>query len=125
MTPLHLDERRLLADRLRWIYQQRTIDLDLAKEVCGKIDVFVHYLDELVALRRSQLGLQVKIEQARAALCEPDTSDAYYNLEGALIDIKRFIEKGEPTDEVCVRTIERVQAQIAAGCRALAQPEEI
>jgi hypothetical protein len=70
-----------------------------------------------------RLGAQIK--QARAALCEPDTSDAYYNLEGALIDIKRFIEKDEPTDEVCVRTIERVQAQIAAACRALAQPKEI
>lgn len=34
--------------------------------------------------------------------------DPYYNLEGALIDLRR-----QGADEVCIRTIERVQAQLA------------
>ncbi len=34
--------------------------------------------------------------------------DAYYELEGALIDLKRT-----GADPVCIRTIERVQAAIA------------
>jgi hypothetical protein len=96
-------------------------------DIYDEVKLRRNQVKELTAQRDALNGdvwrLGAQIEQARAALCEPDTSDAYYNLEGALIDIKRFIEKGEPTDEVCVRTIERVQAQIAAACRALAQPE--
>lgn len=36
------------------------------------------------------------------------SSDAYYELEGALIDLKRT-----NADEVCIRTVERVQKQIS------------
>jgi hypothetical protein len=50
------------------------------------------------------------IEQA---LFEPETLHARYNLEGALYDIKRLSEQGEPTDAVCIRTIERVCEQLA------------
>jgi len=35
--------------------------------------------------------------------------DPYYDLEGALIDLRR-----QGADEVCIRTIERVQEQLAA-----------
>ena len=57
----------------------------------------------------------------QAALFEPPESDASDNLEGALIDIKRYREAGEPADAVCVRTIERVQAQIEKVRDALVQ----
>jgi hypothetical protein len=50
--PIHQDEARLLVDRLRWIYNQRRIDLDLAGEVCNKhLQPIIHWLDEYVALR--------------------------------------------------------------------------
>ncbi|MBY0561528.1 hypothetical protein [Hyphomicrobium sp.] len=41
-------------------------------------------------------------------------SDAYYNLEGALIDLKRT-----KADPVCIKTIERVQKQIHQVSRIL------
>jgi hypothetical protein len=53
-------------------------------------------------------------EAIRAALFEPAEADAYDNLEGALIDIKRFSEQGKPTDSVCIRTILRVLTQLNA-----------
>lgn len=57
--------------------------------------------------------------RAYQALFEPPESDAYDNLTGALHDIKRHIEAGKPTDDVCVRTIERVLDQINAAYTAL------
>jgi hypothetical protein len=53
------------------------------------------------------------METARAALFEPDTSHARFNLEGALYDIERFSADGKPTDQVCIRTIKRVLEQLA------------
>lgn len=41
-------------------------------------------------------------------------SDAYYNLEGAILDLKRL-----KADAVCIRTIERVQQQILAVSKVL------
>jgi hypothetical protein len=58
-------------------------------------------------------------KEAYAALFEPDTAHAGDNLEGALYDIKRLSEAGKPTDEVCIRTIERVLKQLAAAEVAL------
>jgi hypothetical protein len=43
--PIHLDKRRLLADRLRWIYQQKDINLKLAAEVCNKLEEIIFHLD--------------------------------------------------------------------------------
>ena len=57
--------------------------------------------------------------RAYRSLFEPPESDAYDNLAGALYDIKRHIENGKPTDDVCVRTIERVLDQIDAAYTAL------
>jgi hypothetical protein len=47
-------------------------------------------------------------DELRNALFLPEESNATDNLEGALIDIKRFRELGIPTDQVCIDTIERV-----------------
>lgn len=66
------------------------------------------------------IGADVAARQARLAVGNPraavrdalgvDTSlDAYHNLDGALIDLRRM-----KADAVCVRTIERVLSQIAA-----------
>ena len=41
-------------------------------------------------------------------------SDAYYNLEGALIDLRR-----QGADKGCIRTIERVQQQLVAVSKVL------
>lgn len=60
------------------------------------------------------------VEAAYAALFKPDESDAIDNLTGALIDIKRFSEQGKPTDEVCIRTLERIEQQL---CKAHAELE--
>lgn len=51
-------------------------------------------------------------DKIREALFKPDIAHARYNLEGALQDIKRQRGMGLPTDEVCVRTIERVIVQL-------------
>jgi hypothetical protein len=42
-------------------------------------------------------------------------ADAYYNLEGALIDMRR---SGE-ADKVCINTVARVQKQISAVSKVL------
>lgn len=62
--------------------------------------------------------------RAYQALFEPPESDAYDNLTGALLDIKRHIEADRPTDDVCVRTIERVLDQLNAAYTALAPANE-
>jgi hypothetical protein len=61
-------------------------------------------------------GYVTRREQAQAALdCVRRVfdfggeNDAFYNLEGALDDLKR-----QGADPICIRTIERVQEQIAA-----------
>ena len=58
-------------------------------------------------------------DEIRAALFLPDESNATDNLEGALIDIKRFRELGIPTDQVCIRTIERVIRQLTRAEQVL------
>jgi hypothetical protein len=54
------------------------------------------------------------LDDIHKALFEPKESDAYDNLEGALIDIERLSEQGKPTDAVCIRTIRRVLTQLHA-----------
>lgn len=44
-----MKEYRLLADRLRWIYEQRSIDLPLAGEVLRRLPEIISGLDALVA----------------------------------------------------------------------------
>lgn len=58
---------------------------------------------------------QSPLDAVHAALFEPCEADAIDNLEGALIDIKRLSEQGKPTDQICIRTLERVQAQLLAA----------
>ncbi len=41
-------------------------------------------------------------------------ADAYYELEGAIIDLKRL-----KADAVCIKTVERVQQQILAVSKVL------
>jgi hypothetical protein len=54
---LHQNELRLLADRLRWLFQQRCLTLDMHKELGNSLQKIVHHLDELVELRaREQLN---------------------------------------------------------------------
>ena len=60
-----------------------------------------------------------KMREALEALTEPEESDAYDNLESALIDIKRLSANGKPTDHVCIRTIERVQDQILKATKIM------
>ena len=57
---------------------------------------------------------QQPLQAIRSALFEPDESDAYDNLEGALIDIERLSEQGKTADQVCIRTIRRVLTQLNA-----------
>ncbi len=54
----------------------------------------------------------INSDAVRQALFLPKESNATDNLEGALLDIKRMSEAGKPTDAVCIRTIERVIAQL-------------
>jgi DNA-binding NtrC family response regulator len=43
-------EIRLLADRLRWINDQRVISLAQAQEVCGRLGEIISFLDELTGV---------------------------------------------------------------------------
>ena len=67
--------------------------------------------------RREMMNLLGMDENGRGLVTVEDQNgtpvnmshDPYYNLEGALIDLRR-----QGADVVCIRTIERVQAQLAA-----------
>lgn len=52
MTPLHLDELHLFTDRLRWLYNERVLTLDMHKELGNSLGKIVHYLDELIQKRK-------------------------------------------------------------------------
>jgi len=53
----HQNEARLLADRLRWLNEQRVISLSQAQEICGKLGVIIYFLDQLAeAYARSPQG---------------------------------------------------------------------
>jgi hypothetical protein len=105
--PLHLDERRMLADRLRWIYQQKDINLTLAAEVCNKLEEIIFHLDagsgtppvsndgitramEVVAnMRQSEAGLfDAKHSGQRGC----DRSDALYD---AYVAIRALLPREE------------------------------
>jgi hypothetical protein len=43
-------EVRLLANRLRWINDQRVISLAQAQEVCRRLGEIIHFLDELAEI---------------------------------------------------------------------------
>ena len=51
--------------------------------------------------------------RGRRAATEPmgfgTSSDAYYNLEGVIIDLEH-----QKADKICIKTLKRVQSQIAA-----------
>lgn len=50
-----MTKEQALVDRLRWIYQQKIISLDLATEICDKhLYEIIHFLDELVALKTAK-----------------------------------------------------------------------
>jgi hypothetical protein len=59
------------------------------------------------------------VGDVQKALAFNTESDAIDNLEGALIDIKRLSEQGKPTDAVCIRTLERIMAQLVTVHAAL------
>jgi hypothetical protein len=71
-----------------------------------EIAALKHDIERHVAICARQAD---QIEQIRKALLPDDeVRDPYYNLEGVLHDLRR-----QNADPVCIRTIERVQEQIA------------
>jgi hypothetical protein len=79
-----------------------------------EIAALKHDIERHVAICARQAD---QIEQIRKALLPDDevrddnvsvSSEPYYNLEGVLHDLRR-----QNADPVCIRTIERVQEQIA------------
>lgn len=63
--------------------------------------------------------LGAALVEVNAALFEPNTLDAEYNLEGALYDLQTFSRNDEAPDAVCLSTMRRVIAQIAKAKAAL------
>jgi DNA-binding NtrC family response regulator len=49
-------EVRLLANRLRWINDQRVISLAQAQEVCVRLGEIIYFLDELAAIALKKRG---------------------------------------------------------------------
>jgi hypothetical protein len=47
----HSDKAKLLVDRLRWIYAQRTITIDQYKELGNSLAEIIHHLDAYNAMR--------------------------------------------------------------------------
>lgn len=87
----------------------------------AKASEYQSYIDTIDA--SLALSFDSTTEAVRKALFEPDTSDAIDNLEGALIDIKRFHEQGKPTDQVCINTLERIMKQLIAVHTLVSRPE--
>jgi hypothetical protein len=47
-----ISQVQMLADRLRWIQEQKFITLSLATEVCERLPTIIHFLDECETFRK-------------------------------------------------------------------------